>query len=146
MMSGIQSRSIQLAIAIALAGVAIHIGAIFGGPSWFRFFGAPPQVIASAEQGTWLAPVGSLVIAGLMGLCGWYGASALGWVRRPWLQRPGLACMASVCIARALILPILAFKVPQLINTFEIVAALIWLLAGIGLAAGFRATRNKQHR
>jgi GNAT superfamily N-acetyltransferase len=73
---------VHLAIIISAAGVVVHVGALFAGPSWFEFFGAPPSVVASARNGTWLAPVSGLVIAGLMGLCGVYAASATGLLRR----------------------------------------------------------------
>jgi uncharacterized membrane protein YhhN len=63
------TRLVYLAAIIALAGVVIHVGAVFGGPSWFAFFGAPPRVVASARAGTWLAPVSALVIATLMMVC-----------------------------------------------------------------------------
>jgi hypothetical protein len=130
--------SIYLATLIAIAGVVIHVGAVIAGPSWFAFFNAPPQVLASARAGTWLAPISALVIAGLMGICALYAASVVGLVRRPPLQRAGLLAMAAVCLLRALILPPLAINHPELRNTFEIVSALIWFAAGVGFAAGFR--------
>jgi hypothetical protein len=132
---------IHLAVLIALAGVVIHLGALLAGPSWFAFFHAPQIFTESARAGTWLAPVGGLVIAGLMGSCGYYAASALGWVPRPPLQRVSLGLMASVCLVRALLLPVLAVGHPELRNTFGIVAALVWGTAGIGLAVAF--TRAK---
>jgi hypothetical protein len=128
---------VALAVFISLSGVVIHVGALFGGLSWFIFFNAPPSVIASYKAGTLLAPVSGLVIAGLMAACGHYAASAIGWVRRPPLQSVGLATMATICIVRALLLPVLAVAHPELRNTFEIVAAIVWGLAGAGFAAGF---------
>ena len=95
---------IYLAVLIALAGVVIHLGALWAGSSWFVFFHAPEIFTESARAGTWLAPVGGLVIAGLMGSCGYYAASALGCVPRPPLQRAGLSLMACVCLGRALLL------------------------------------------
>jgi hypothetical protein len=133
---------VYLAAVIAAAGVVIHVGAVFGGPSWFAFFGAPPSIVASARAGTWLAPVSALVIAGLMAVCAVYAGSVLGLVRRPPLQRVALACIAAVCLVRALILPPLAVNHPELRNTFEVVSALVWGLAGIGFAVGFRISRE----
>jgi hypothetical protein len=133
---------VVIAILIAGAGVVIHVGALFGGLSWFVFFHAPPAVVASYQAGTWPAPVGCLVIAGLMGMCGYYAASALGAVRRPPLQRLGLAAMAATCIVRALLLPALAVSHPELRNVFEVVAAIVWGLAGIGLACAFALAGN----
>jgi hypothetical protein len=128
---------VVLAILISLAGVVIHLGALFAGLSWFVFFGAPRSIVESYQAGTPLAPVSTLVIAGLMGTCGYYAASVFGWVRRPPLQALGLAAMAIICIVRTLLLPVLAIPHPELRNTFEIVAAIVWGLAGTGFAVGF---------
>jgi len=86
---------IFLAMLIASAGSAIHVAAILGGPSWYAFFDAPPFVVASAQAGTWLAPVSAAVIAGLMSLCAVYAASALGLIRQLPLLRLGLAGIAA---------------------------------------------------
>ncbi len=139
-----ESRSgwVFLSMAIAMMGVVIHLGAVFGGPSWFAFFNAPPSVVESARVGSWLAPVSALVIAALMGLCAVYAASALGLIRRPPLQRIGLVTIAGVCLVRALILPVLAIGHPELRNTFEVVAAVVWFMAGAGFAVGFSLTKR----
>jgi hypothetical protein len=129
---------VYLAVLIAMAGVVVHVGAVIAGPSWFVFFNAPPAVLASARAGTWLAPVSTLVIAALMGLCGLYAASAAGLVRRMPLLRLGLAGMAAICLVRAILLPVLAVTHPELRNTFEVVSALIWGAAGVGFAVGIR--------
>lgn len=137
-MKKFQKNWITLAGFIALLGVVIHIAAIFGGPSWFAFFGAPSSVVESARNGTWLAPVGALVIAGLMAICAAYAFSALGVIRRLPLLRTGLAGMAIICLLRALVLWPLMINHPDLRNTFEIVAAIVWGLAGVGFVFGFR--------
>lgn len=128
---------IYLAGFIALTGVAIHIAAIFGGAAWYAYFGAPPSVVQSARDGTWLAPVSALVIAGLMAICAAYAFSALGVIRRLPLLRTGLAGMAVVCLLRALVLWPMMINHPNLRNTFEIVAAIVWGLAGVGFVFGF---------
>jgi hypothetical protein len=126
---------------IAIAGAVIHVGALIAGPPWFVFFNAPPSVVASARAGTWLAPVSALVIAGLMAVCAVYAASAAGLIRRLPLQPLGLAGMAAICLLRALILPPLAINHPELRNAFEVVSAVIWGLAGVGFAVGYRLSR-----
>ena len=135
-------RLTYLALAIALFGVAIHLGAVVGGESWYAFFGAPAAVVESARAGTWLAPVSAMVIAGLMAICAAYACSVLGLIRRLPLLRPGLASIAAVCLVRALALVPLAFSHPELRNAFEIIAAIVWGLAGVGFAAGFLASRQ----
>jgi len=136
---------VHLARRFATAGVAIHVGAVFGGPAWFAFFNAPPAVVASAQAGTWLAPASALLIAGLMAVCAVYAASAVGLVRRPPMQRVGLAGMAAVCLLRGLVLPPLAIGHPELRNTFEVVSAIVWFSAGVGFAVGFRRTALRRH-
>jgi len=129
---------VQLAAFVALGGALVHVGAIIGGPSWFAFFGAPPRVVASAQAGTWLAPVSALVIAGLMAMCAIYAGSVVGWVRRPPLQRTALATIAAVCLLRALILPAIAFSQPDFRCACEVASAVVWWLAGAGFVAAFR--------
>jgi hypothetical protein len=133
---------IQLAAAIAAVGALIHVAAVPAGPAWYAYFGAPPGVVASARAGTWPAPVGAIVIALLMATCAWYACAALGAVRRPPLLRTGLATMAAICLVRALLLPPLAVTHPELRNTFEVAAAILWGLAGVGFALGVKAARK----
>jgi hypothetical protein len=128
---------VWLAVAIALIGVLIHIGAILGGPSWFEFFGAPPVVVESARAGTLLAPLGSAIIAALMALCAFLAFSALGFVRTVPLLRPMLGLVACVTLLRGLAIVPIAILKPELINTFEVVAAIVWGVAGAGFVAAF---------
>lgn len=133
---------VYLAAAIAALGAAIHVAAIFAGPSWYAFFGAWPAVVESARNGTWLAPAGALAIGGLMALCAAYALSAAGAIRRLPLLRLMLCGIAGVCLLRALIVWPLMATHPELRTTFEIVAAMVWGLAGLGFAAGFRIART----
>lgn len=137
--------TVYISILISLAGVVIHIGALFAGLSWLVFFRAPPSVIESFNAGTLLAPVGGLIIAGLMAMCCFYAASAIGLVPRPPLQRPGLVVMAIICTVRALLLPVLAVHHSDLYDTFEIIAAIVWGLAGVGFAFAFRQARVRRN-
>ena len=141
-MKNLQVRLTYLAAAVSVVGAAIHVAAIVGGPSWYAFFGAPPQVVASAQAGTWLAPVSTAGIALLMGVCAMYACSALGLLRRLPLLRTMLAGIASICLLRALLLVPLAFTHPELISLFEVIAALTWGAAGIGFITAFLMTRS----
>ena len=133
-----------LAGVISLVGVVIHIGAIFGGVAWYLYFGAPHDIVESARQGTWLAPLGASVIAGLMALCAAYAFSAIGVIPRLPLLRTGLAVMATICLLRALVLWPLMIGHPALRNTFEVVAAIVWGVAGVGFAMGLGLLRQSR--
>jgi hypothetical protein len=92
---------------------------MIGGPSWYAFFGAPPQIVASAQAGTWLPPLSTTAITVLMGMCAAYACSALGLVRRLPLLRTMLAGIATVCLLRALVLVPVAFTHPEMINCLK---------------------------
>jgi hypothetical protein len=140
--SALLAAFVWLSVAIAIFGVAIHIGAIFGGPTWFEFFGAPPVVVASARVGTLLAPLASVAIGVLMATCALFALSALGIVRRLPLLRPMLVLIACITLLRALSLVPIAILKPSLLNTFEVVASIVWGLAGIGFVAAFVAAAH----
>lgn len=134
---------IYLAGAIGAVGALVHFAAIAGGPDWYAFFNAPPQVVASAHAGTWLAPVSTSIIGLLMALCAAYAFSAVGRLPRLPLPRLMLGGMAGVCLLRAMLIVPLAINHAQLRNTFEVVSAIIWALAGAGfLIACLRVARR----
>jgi len=54
---------------IASAAAIWHLLCILGGPSWFAFARAPQQIIESAQQGTMIAPIGTIIVATLMFAC-----------------------------------------------------------------------------
>lgn len=128
---------IVTAAVIAAIGAVIHIAAIAGGPAWFAFFGAPPVVVRSAEEGTWLAPVSACAIAMAMGLCSAYAAAAAGFLRTLPLQKIAIPVIALICLLRGFILIPLIFVYPGLLNTFEVIAAIIWSVAGAGFGIAF---------
>ncbi len=132
---------IYLAAVIALIGIVIHIGAIVGGASWYSYFGAPPSIVESAKSGTLLAPLSAALIAGLMALCAAYAFSVLGLVKRLPLQGLALAGIAGVCLFRSLVLLPLLITHPELRNTFEILASVVWGLAGVGFLVGYHHSR-----
>lgn len=132
-------RLILLAAGIAAVGCAIHLAAIAGGASWYAWFNAPPGVVASARAGTWLAPVSAAAIALLMAICALYACSAAGLVRRLPLLKTMLFGIATICLLRVVVLVPLAIRYPQLLNTFEVVAALVWGMAAVGFAAALGA-------
>ncbi|PHR93654.1 MAG: hypothetical protein COA69_03170 [Robiginitomaculum sp.] len=86
-----------------LVGAIVHIMGLIAGPEWIRFLGAPDLVVESARQRTWLAPVSTLVIAGV--LCVWaaYALSGAGVLRKLPLLRTVLAVTAVIFVVRGVI-------------------------------------------
>ncbi|QBB69499.1 hypothetical protein ELE36_03400 [Pseudolysobacter antarcticus] len=130
-------------------GGLLHVVALIGGPRWIAAIGAPPWVVQSAQRGTWIAPVGALVITVLMWLCSAYAFSGAGMLRRLPLLRTGLFSIALVCILRGIVLvPLVVYLHLELmahIGSFEIIASMIWLIIGLFFAFGLHGMPRK-HR
>jgi len=132
----------------AFLGGLLHVLALIGGPVWIAAIGAPYRVVESAERGTWIAPVGGLTIAALMWLCSTYAFSGAEFFRRVPQLRTGLFSVTLVCLLRGIfLLPIVLLLHPDLtahVDTFEIVASLIWTVIGIFFALGLRDAWNNK--
>ncbi|WDD99967.1 hypothetical protein [Thalassomonas actiniarum] len=120
---------------IAFAAAIWHLLCIWGGPAWFAFARAPEQIIESARQGTLLAPVGTLVVAGLMFACTLFAFSATGLIRKLPLLTPALITIALLCTVRGII-AVPFFLTPGGFDLWEVIASSVWLYVGICFIAG----------
>ena len=127
MLLNIKAKFLLSAGVIASAAAVWHLLCIWGGTSWFIFARAPIQIIESSQQGTFLAPLGSIAIAGLMFAC-----TAFGLVRNIVLTRTALIAIATLCIIRSLII------IPALMraDTWNIIASSVWLYVGVCFLVG----------
>ena len=120
---------------IASAVAIWHLLCIWGGPSWFAFARAPKQIIDSAQQGTLLAPVGTVIVAGLMFACTVFAFSAVGLIRKVPLVKPALITIALLCTVRGLA-GISTFVTAAGVDIWQIVASTVWLYVGVCFIAG----------
>lgn len=119
---------------IAAATAIWHLLCILGGPGWYAFARAPQVVIDSARHGTFLAPVGAIVIAGLMFACTAYSFSGAGLIRKIPLLRPALVTISLICLARALIA--VPYLLSSTLDVWELVASSGWFFVGICFSMG----------
>ena len=129
-------RSFLLAAVILVAGALLHIGVLAAGPEWIAFVGAPPEVVRSAELGTWLAPVSTLGIAALLAGLALYSLAAAGKFRPLPLVKPILGLFAAIFVLRGLII------VPAPVDGLVIISSLAILVLGVALCLGLWATRG----
>ena len=130
-----KSRLLVSAGGIASASAIWHLLCIIGGPGWFIFARAPQQIIESAQQGTMLAPIGTIIIATLMFACTMFAFSGAGLIRKVPLLKPALITIALLCILRAL-LGITSLVVSIGFDIWQFVASSVWLYVGICFAIG----------
>ena len=131
----VKSKLLISAGVIASASAIWHLLCILGGPSWFAFARAPQQVIDSSQQGTLLAPIGTVIVASLMFACTVFAFSAVGLIRKVPLLKSALITIAVLCTLRGLI-AIPTFVTPTGLDIWQIVASIVWLYVGICFVAG----------
>lgn len=105
---------------------------------------APPELVASAAAGTWLAPVATVCISMLFILCGVFALSAAGIIRELPLTNIALLFIAGLCALRGIATVPLSFLYPDMVSTFSIVAGCIWFLSGVLFFVGFVCVRRQK--
>ncbi|MDB5432908.1 MAG: hypothetical protein JWP35_4024 [Caulobacter sp.] len=119
----------------ALAAAA-HVGCIFGGPAWFRFFGAGEGMARASARGEPRVIYITLFIAGVLALWSVVAFSGAGLLPRLPLLRTGLVAITAIYLLRGLLfVPIIAARhIP--IDAFAIWSSLIVLAYGVVYAVG----------
>ncbi|MCF6436272.1 hypothetical protein [Pseudoalteromonas sp. MMG022] len=127
--------------AMATITALAHLSCIYLGEQCYRSQLAPPVIIESAIQGTWLAPVASVFISLLFLLCGIYALAGANIIRTIPLQRLALLTLAILCTLRGLAAVPLSVIYWQQTTGFSLLASLLWFLCGCGFAVGWYFTR-----
>lgn len=122
--------------AIAAGGGLLHVACVAGGPKWYQFFQAPPAIVQSAQQGTWLAPVSTIALGAAMVLAGAYAVSLAGLGPRLPFARTAVAAVALVCALRVVGTALVLVRRPDLFTPFETVASAVFLTVALTYAAG----------
>jgi hypothetical protein len=131
----VQSKLLLSGGGIAFVAAIWHLLCMWGGPSWFAFARAPQQIIESAQNGTLLAPIGTIIVAGLMFSCSVFAFSAVGLIRQVPLTKPALITIAVLCTVRGLI-AIPTFYSHAGFDTWQIIASTVWFYVGICFIVG----------
>ncbi|NOU50590.1 hypothetical protein HG263_08550 [Pseudoalteromonas sp. JBTF-M23] len=119
-----------------------HTSCIALGEQCYRAQLAPQFVIDSANAGTLLAPLTTLLVSLLFLICGAYALAATGLIRTLPLQRLALALLAVMCLFRGLSAIPLSIIFWQQTNAFSIIASIIWFLCGCGYALGWHYSKR----
>ena len=96
-----QNLLLLAGILSAVASIA-HIGIVFGGSSWYRFFGAGERMAKLAEQKSILPTLVTLALAALLGIWALYAWSGAGYAPKLPLVKPVLTIITSIYLIRGL--------------------------------------------
>jgi putative oxidoreductase len=138
-----------------LTGAAslLHVGIIFGGPDWYRFFGAGERMARLSARGSIYPTLITAGIASVLGLWALYGLSGAGVVRRLPLLRLALVLIACVYFARGTLgIPVVLFVDGPYTNelkgrmTFMVVSSIVCIFLGLCYASGAVRVWRRERR
>ena len=117
---------------------ALHVGIVFGGPAWYRFFGAGERMARMAERRhPWPTLVTLAIAAALCGF-GVYAMTAGGWFPALPFPREVLMAITAIYTVRAaaplLLSPVVAAMRTRFMIVSSLVCAVYALTHGIALA------------
>ena len=121
---------------LSVAAALLHIACIFGGPDWYRFFGAGEGMARAAARGDWQPTIITLCIAAVLLIWAAYAFSGAGALPRLPLLRTGLVTITAIYLLRGLVFVPLHLWRPQHTDSFAIWSSLIVLLYGAVYAIG----------
>ena len=124
------------AAALSAVAAALHIGIVFGGASWFRFFGAGERFARAAEQGRVWQHVLTLCIAAVLALWSAYALAGAGVLPRLPLLGTGLLTITVVYLLRGLVIVPLLLFARRKATPFAVWSSLICLGYGLVHAVG----------
>ncbi|MDQ6809720.1 MAG: hypothetical protein M3Z64_09925, partial [Verrucomicrobiota bacterium] len=87
----------------SLLGGLLHVAIIFGGPTWYAFFGAPATIVRMARAGALYPTIFCLVVAALLLLCASYAFAGAGVIRRLPFLRTALVLIGTVFTIRGVV-------------------------------------------
>ncbi len=121
----------------------LHVVIIFGGPPWYRFFGAGERMAQLAARGSYSPAIVTATIATVFSVWTLYALSGAGVIRRLPFLRLALLLIAAIYLARGVLgVPVVLFVddpyTRQLRDrtTFMIVSSAISALLGLCYAVG----------
>ena len=130
---------------LSLIASLLHIAIVFGGPEWYRFFGAGEEMARLAEQGSVHPIIVTLFIALVLAIWSGYALSGAGMIRRLPLLKIALVVISAVYFLRGagglIMLPFLSdadYQVMGQSDSFMWISSLICLLFAFCYIQGTR--------
>ena len=125
------SGAAQLIVAAVLSFIAslLHVAIVFGGPDWYRFFGAGEGMATLAEKGSSQPTLITLGIAAILSVWGLYALSGAGVILKLPLLRLALSIITFIYLARGIAGLVLPFVSNHPVITQNSVA--FWLVSSV---------------
>ncbi len=132
-------------VALIAGGTALaHLSCIYFGPECYAAQMAPPVIVESAKVGGWLAPVGTVLVAGIFLVWALYGLSAAKLIPRLLWLTPVVYLIGALCVIRGLLPIQLWLRHPEKVSDPVMIVGLVWLASGLMYILGYRAVRKSR--
>jgi hypothetical protein len=116
---------------MSIGAALLHIAIIFGGPRWYRFFGAGDEIARMAEEGRWRPAIITGLIALGLAVWGLYAYAGAGVLPEFPLQAPVLWAITAIYTMRGLAYPFFKFFKSEFATPFFLWSSLICLVFGL---------------
>jgi hypothetical protein len=137
------NRSLLFGGVSSILAAMLHIAIIFGGPDWYRFFGAGEELATLAEQGSWIPGLVTFGIFCILFTWGLYAFSGAGIIKRLPLLKIALVFISIVYLIRGIgIFPMLIIQ-PEVIDSLLIWSSIVSLVIGLAYAIGIKQVWSK---
>ncbi len=118
------------------AAALLHLAVIFGGPSWYRFFGAGEKMARMAERGALRPALITLGIVAVLLVWAAYAFSGAGLLSPLPVMRVALVAISCALLGRASLYLFASSWRPDLPQAFMAWSSGIVLLMGLAFAIG----------
>jgi hypothetical protein len=136
-----------LAALVAMGTAAAHLSCIYLGPECYAAQMAPQQIVESAINGTYLAPVGTVFASGIFVVLGLYALSGAGFtgmlIDKLPLVNYAIYTIATLCIIRGVLPLQLWLRHPEKVNDTVFYVGIVWLVTGLLYLVGYRICSAK---
>jgi len=128
---------------LSAAASLLHIGCVWGGPAWYRFFGAGEYMARQAERGeAWPAFITFVIAATLASWSAYALSGAKVLPRLPFLV-PILTVIAGIYLLRAFALPVMILAMPDRgISFLAISSVIVFVVGGIHAVGVYVLVKN----
>ncbi len=96
------NKFLMTAAILTFIAALLHLGCIYFGAPWYRFFGAGEQMALLAEQGSWQPTLITLFITLVLTVWAAYALSAAGVIARLPLIKTALVIITSIYLFRGI--------------------------------------------
>jgi hypothetical protein len=122
---------------LSVLAALLHIAIIFGGSSWYRYFGAGEWMAKMSDQGSVIPGLITFGIAMVLFVWGLYAFSGAGLITIAFpLVKLALMAISIIYLIRGLVLfPALLLR-PEIVDGFAIWSSLVSLVFGLCYAIG----------